>query len=65
MEDMEIQTPKRVKKPKRNLKVKNDPSKGSSFWVVEKIGDNESLLFSGNILECKTYIDLASKNLIM
>jgi hypothetical protein len=55
---------KRVAKAKRNLKVKNDPSKGASFWVVE-INKEEKLLFSGNILECKAYIDLAMKNLIL
>ena len=64
MEDMEIYATNRVKKAKRNLKVKNDPSKGASFWVVE-INDGEKLLFSGNVLECKAYIDLALKNLIM
>jgi hypothetical protein len=50
---------------KSTLKVKNDPSKGASFWVVDTKNETETLLFSGTISECRDYIYLASKNLIM
>ena len=55
----------RVKSSKPTLKVKNDPSKGASFWVVEIKGGAETILFSGSIGECRDYIYLASRNLIL
>lgn len=53
------------KAPKSTLKVKNDTSKGASFWVVETKNNTETMLFSGTISECRDYIYLASKGLIM
>ena len=62
--------PKAKKEPKAKptkptLKVKNDPSKGASFWVVEVKAGVETMLFSGTISECRDYLYLASKGLIM
>jgi hypothetical protein len=45
--------------------VKNDKSKGSSFWVVDIKGGEETILYSGTITECKDYIYLASRNLML
>lgn len=53
----------KVTKP--TLKVKNDPSKGASFWVVETKNNTETMMYSGTISECRDYIYLASKGLIM
>ncbi len=53
------------KAPKSTLKVKNDTSKGASFWVVETKNNTETMLFSGTISECRDYIYLASRGLIM
>jgi predicted nucleotidyltransferase len=55
----------RPKAPKSTLKVKNDPSKGASFWVVDTKNETETLLFSGSISECRDYIYFASKNLFL
>lgn len=52
-------------KAKTTLRVKNDKSKGSSFWVVDTKGGEETILFSGTIMECQSYIYLASRNLML
>jgi hypothetical protein len=63
----ESKAPKEPKpKPKKpTFKVKNDPSKGASFWVVEIKDGVETILFSGTIGDCRDYIYLVSKNLIL
>jgi len=53
------------KKTKTTFRVKNDKSKGSSFWVVDLKGGEEIILYSGTITECKDYIYLASRNLML
>jgi hypothetical protein len=69
-EQKEVKEPKAPKEPKvksskPTYKVKNDPSKGASFWVVEIKGGAETILFSGTIGDCRDYIYLASRNLIL
>jgi hypothetical protein len=58
---------KKEKKPKSKttLRVKNDKSKGASFWVVDIKGGEETIIYSGTITECKDYIYLASRNLML
>lgn len=57
--------PTKQKKSKTTLRVKNDKSKGSSFWVVDIKDGQEVILFSGTIMECQSYIYLASRNLML
>jgi len=62
--------PKAPKEPKPKatkpkLKVKNDSSKMASFWVVEVKEGVETMLYSGTISECRDYLYLASKGLII
>lgn len=54
-----------AKSKKSTLRVKNDTSKGASFWVVDTKNNTETMLFSGTISECRDYIYLASRNLIL
>lgn len=54
-----------AKTKKSTLRVKNDTSKGASFWVVDTKNNTETMLFSGTISECRDYIYLASRNLIL
>jgi hypothetical protein len=61
----EASKPTKQKKSKTTLRVKNDKSKGSSFWVVDTKGGEETILFSGTIMECQSYIYLASRNLML
>lgn len=61
----EEKKPSKQKKSKTTLRVKNDKSKGSSFWVVDTKGGEETILFSGTIMECQSYIYLASRNLML
>jgi hypothetical protein len=61
----EMAKPTKQKKSKTTLRVKNDKSKGSSFWVVDIKGGEETILYSGTITECKDYIYLASRNLML
>jgi hypothetical protein len=53
------------KKSKSTLKIKNDTSKMASFWVVDIKDGAETMLFSGTISECRDYLYLASKSLIL
>lgn len=54
---------------KRNLKIKNDKIKMSNFSVVEFVksptGEVQVPLFSGTILECKAFMELSLKNIII
>jgi len=61
----EDKKPAKQKKSKTTLRVKNDKSKGSSFWVVDTKDGQEVILFSGTIMECQSYIYLASRNLML